>query len=591
MNDTTNEPTELGGPSETMTEQPTMIRILCGFGGLFLLTLGLATAYFAPMGRGLFSEGWGYLFTAVGCALLVFHAIRDADTEVRRVYGGLGALMLVLAVGLSIAPIKLAGMDEGVPGTLLVPWGALAGLLAALFLVNFARHETDAKLSSWVRMILATTGGLLAVLSVAMGLINPDTLPGSGSVLGLLALVYLICFVTVTDLSTGWPRYVPLGLGVLGGLAIVYAIGKAIFPIVLFEGPTALMSVGNTSGKFPIIGRVLVIVLSLSLLLALLWKSAPRWLRYSLAGTGVVFAALFTIGSFTTVGVVPPPAYFVPNGLILLFLGLAFTLTAIIVASDHPLAVLTRREVLGLAYSPIAYIVLFGAAFVGFVCHWFFYVDLVMGPTVPEPVLEGHYGLRLLGGVIAMFAVPVITMRCFSEEKKSGTLEMLFTAPVNEWPVVISKFLPAWIFFGLLYVPMMIYLLAMVVVGGSSFDQRPLLSYLLVLMVCGASFTSIGLFFSSLTRNQIAAAVMTFSAMMFMFIVGIISPVISQSIKGLSPSAASGLSVMMDRIGFYQLWGKALAGQLELAPVVFHASVAVFFLFATTKVLEARKWN
>jgi ABC-2 type transport system permease protein len=110
-------------------------------------------------------------------------------------------------------------------------------------------------------------------------------------------------------------------------------------------------------------------------------------------------------------------------------------------------------------------------------------------------------------------------------------------------------------------------------------------------MVCGASFTSIGLFFSSLTRNQIAAAVMTFSAMMFMFIVGILSPVISQSIKGLSPSAASGLSVLMDRIGFYQLWGKALAGQLELAPVVFHASVSVFFLFATTKVLEARKWN
>jgi hypothetical protein len=338
MNDSTNEPAEQGGPSETLTEQPTMIRILCGFGGLFLLTLGLATAYFAPMGRGLFSEGWGYLFTAVGCALLVFHAIRDADTEVRRVYGGLGALMLVLAVGLSIAPVKLAGMDEGVPGTLLLPWGSLAGLLAALFLVNFARHETTANLSSWVRMLLATTGGLLAVLSVALGLINPDTLPGTGSVLGMLSLVYLICFVTVTDLSTGWHRYVPLGLGVLGGLAIVYAIGKAVFPIVLFEGPTALMSAGNTSGKFPIIGRVLVILLSLSLLLALLWKSAPRWLRYSLAGTGVVFAALFLIGSFTTVGVIPPPAYFVPNGLILLFLGVAFTLTAIIVASDHPLA-------------------------------------------------------------------------------------------------------------------------------------------------------------------------------------------------------------------------------------------------------------
>ncbi len=591
MNQTTNEPAESGGPSETLTEQPTMIRILCGFGGLFLLTLGLATAYFAPMGRGLFSEGWGYLFTAVGCALLVFHAIRDSDTEVRRVYGGLGALMLVLAIGLSVAPVKLAGMDEGVSGVLLMPWGALAGLLSVLFLVNFARHETDVNLSAWVRLTLGAMGGLLAVLSVMLGLIKPDSLLGTGFVLGVLALVFLVSFFVVTDLSTGWARYLPLGLGTLGGIAVVYSIGKAIFPIVLFEGPTALMNAGNTTDKWAVIGRLIAIVISLSLLLALVLKQCPKWLRYSIAGTGVVFAGLFTLACFTTLGTIAPTPYFVPNGLILMFIGLAFVATSYVIVSDHPLAILTRREILGLAYSPIAYIVLFSAAIVGLLGHWLFYAGMTSGPVVPEPILLNHLGLHILACIMAVFAVPAITMRSFSEEKRSGTLEMLFTAPVNEWPVVLSKFLPAWLLFGLLFVPMMIYLMAMVVVGGSSFDQRPLLSYFLVVMVCGASFISVGLFFSSFTRNQIVAAVMTFAVMMFFFLIGILSGDISQTIKGLSPATASGLTAIMDRIGFYQLWMSSLRGQLELTPVVFHASVAVFFLFATTKVLEARKWN
>jgi ABC-2 type transport system permease protein len=585
-----NETVETSGPSDTRTEQPTMIRIVCGFGGLFLLTLGLATAYFAPQGRGLFSEGWGYLFTAVGCALLVFHAIRDNDTEVRRVYGGLGALLLVLAVGLSVAPIKLANMDEGQAGVLLLPWGALAGLLALLFLVNFARHETDANLSSWIRITLAATGGLLAVLCVGLGVLNPDTLPGTGVALGVLAIAYLVAFFTVTDLTTGWAKYIPLGFGVLGLLATAWAIGKGTFPIVLFEGPTALKGADNTYSRWAVVGRVLVILLCLVPVLALLWKSAPKWLRFSLAGTGLSFALLFNVATFTTIGTQPPTPYFVPNGLVLMFLGLAFTLTAVIVASDHPLAILTRREILGLAYSPIAYIVLFSASAVGALFHWWFY-GIVSTVIVPEPILMAHPGLGILGAILAVIAVPFITMRSFSEEKRSGALEMLFTAPVNEWPVVLSKFLPAWLLFGLLFLPMMIYLMAMVVVGGSSFDTRPLLSYFLVVLVCGASFISMGNFFSSFTRNQIAAAVMTFVVMMFFLLVDFLSQKISEVVKGLSPSAAAGLKAIMDRIGFNQLWGTALSGQLELGPVVFHASLAVFFLFATTKVLEARKWN
>ena len=76
-----------------------------------------------------------------------------------------------------------------------------------------------------------------------------------------------------------------------------------------------------------------------------------------------------------------------------------------------------------------------------------------------------------------MFFVPALTMRLLSEEKRSGTLEVLMTAPVNEISVVLGKFFAAWIFYMLLWLPVWLFLISLRYFGGEEFDYRPVLSF------------------------------------------------------------------------------------------------------------------
>jgi len=578
-------------PSAILPQQPTAIRIVCGFGGLFLLTLGCATAYFAPLGRGFFSVEWGYAFTAVGLSLLLFHAIRDGDTEVRRVYGLLGAIGLLVGIGLSLTPIKLTGMDVPKVGALLLPWGALSAMLGLLFLVNFARHETTGKYAAWVRLTLGGAGATFTLVGLGLGLIQPANMVGAGSVLTLLGLAYLIAGFCTTDTSTGWPALLAVGVGVVGLIVATIALGNSIFPTVLYSGPSGLKGANKKPEAWLILGRVVAIGVSLLPLYALRVKHWPKWLRWTLAGTGATFALLFLIGSFTSIGLVAPANYFVPGGLLLMLLGLLLSGTGWLAVSDHPFAVLTRREVAGLVYTPIAYIVVFASTLVAGLSQWMFFGGLQDNAVIAEPLLANHPGFEILAAIVSLFAVPAITMRSFSEERKSGTLEVLFTAPVDEWPVVLSKFLPALGLYLMLFVPPSLCMLAMVAIGGVSFDYQPLLTYYLTVLLCGCSFVAIGLFVSSFTRDQIIAALLTFSVMLFLFLVSFFGPKLSQNITSLPPATTAALSAVLDRLGYLGSWMVALKGQLELNRVVFQLSLAVFFLFATTKVLEARKWS
>src|SRR5262249_32277174 len=113
--------------------------------------------------------------------------------------------------------------------------------------------------------------------------------------------------------------------------------------------------------------------------------------------------------------------------------------------------------------------------------------------------------------IAVIFIVPVLTMRLLSEEKRSGTMEALLTAPVDEFAIVISKFVAALVPFLTLCLPWGLLLVGLRVTGGKAFDYQPMLSFFIALLVSGAGFISMGLFFSSLTRNQIASAVLTFA--------------------------------------------------------------------------------
>ena len=280
--------------------------------------------------------------------------------------------------------------------------------------------------------------------------------------------------------------------------------------------------------------------------------------------------------------VLAPPPFLVPYGLILGGLGVAFLAVSAAVVTDNQFVVLTRRELAAYFYSPIAYLVLFGMVVVTGVGYlWFLLAMVARGVAVPEPIVQDYQSLEIVSAFLVVFIVPALTMRLFSEEQRTGTLEVLLTAPVSDGTVVLSKFVACWLFFMACWVPAGLYLVALRVEGGTPFDYRPLLTYYLALGACAASFTAIGLFFSSVTRNQIVGAVLT-GSVMFLIVLCVL--------HGL-PDLPNGLRVVMAKFDVLQLWRESLAGQLPAQTVVFHLSLAAFFLFLTAKVLEVRKWS
>ena len=281
-----------------------------------------------------------------------------------------------------------------------------------------------------------------------------------------------------------------------------------------------------------------------------------------------------------------PAEYFLPYGLTLMVLGAAYAVASYLTCSDAPLAVLTRRELEAFFYSPMAYLLLFGFTVIAWASFFLFFSTLWDASQHNQPLVEPvvrFYVFSLLPAVAMMFVVPVLTMRLLSEEQRSGTLEVLLTAPVEEPTVVLSKFIAGLMMFLFTWIPFFLFLIAMAL-GGAPFDYRPLLSFALGLAITGAGMVAIGLFFSSLTRNQLVGAVLTFAVMLCL--------VAAYVVRSYFQESAPTLSAILKHISFLDSWRDTLDGKVTpTIGLVFYASCAVFFLFLTVKVLESRKWR
>jgi len=235
--------------------------------------------------------------------------------------------------------------------------------------------------------------------------------------------------------------------------------------------------------------------------------------------------------------------------------------------------------------SPIGYLVLGGMAMAQWGAYWDFLGTLSESRgALPEPIVR-FYFVALLTVFALVLEVPALTMRLIAEEKRTGSLEVLLTAPVNEAPIVLSKFLATWLFFLISWLPAGLFLVALRVEADTPFDYRPLLSFYVALAAQGAAFVAIGLFFSSMTRNQIVAAVLMFVVMVFFVACYLVKG--SPTAMGLPPFAQTALG----RMSFIHMWQESLAGQLPIRDVLVFSSLGVFFLFLSVKVLETRKWS
>ncbi|QSR88327.1 ABC transporter permease subunit [Methylacidiphilum caldifontis] len=244
------------------------------------------------------------------------------------------------------------------------------------------------------------------------------------------------------------------------------------------------------------------------------------------------------------------------------------------------LMTLLQREIKSFFVSPIAYILLFscslinGASFV----FWLNYMTInnIKEFTLLQACMNAFFFWFLL-----LVQIPVLTMRSFSEEYKLGTIEMILTAPVREWELVLSKFLGSVCFFSILWLPMILYLGVLRIVYGHSLGMSVgmiVLPFLMLLLI-GMFFISIGIFVSSLTKNQIVAAILSFA---FIFLIFSLSFLIYLGIAGQTREMISYLS-FLDQMDTFS------RGIFDSRPVVLLLSTTFLFLFLTERILEWRR--
>ena len=145
---------------------------------------------------------------------------------------------------------------------------------------------------------------------------------------------------------------------------------------------------------------------------------------------------------------------------------------------------------------------------------YFFYSDLIFFILFGGGVLTGLWQYWFLDlRLVTLLVLPLLTMRLFAEERKLGTIELLWTYPVRDIEIVFGKFLAAWIFFLVMLVP--------TAIGPASFyyhyqfDLAPLLAAYFGLALLGTAFVACGMFVSSLTENQVVSAMVTYGLLVF----------------------------------------------------------------------------
>lgn len=248
---------------------------------------------------------------------------------------------------------------------------------------------------------------------------------------------------------------------------------------------------------------------------------------------------------------------------------------------------IVRKEWKGYFASPIGYVVI---GMYAIVFGYFYTVGLswfvrqsMQGPQMGGggPMNINQQMIRyvfLNSTVIFLFVVPLITMRTYAEEKRSGTIELLMTSPVTDFQIVLGKFLGAMS----LYVAMLgitVVHMAVLFAYGNP-EWKPILSGYLGLVLLGGCFVSVGLFFSSLTKNQIVAGMFTFAVLLLLWVIDWVGTFTGPSLERIT----SYLSLTGHVEDF-------LRGILDSQHIVYYLSFITFGLFLTAKAVDSERWR
>lgn len=246
-----------------------------------------------------------------------------------------------------------------------------------------------------------------------------------------------------------------------------------------------------------------------------------------------------------------------------------------------------RKEIKSYFASPIAYLLMTVFALI---FGYFFYVataifvtrsfeSQMMGRGFPMDVNEWVIRPLLMNvSVIGLFLIPMVTMRLFAEEKRSGTIELLMTSPVRDLEVILGKWLAALALYAAILGISGLNLGFLFLYGNP--DWKPILVGYLGLLLQGGCLLAVGTFISTLTRNQIIAGGATFAACLLLWILDWVT----------SYETATWARVMsyLSVVTHFEPFAK---GVLDSKDVVFYLSVMFLGLFLTARSMEALRWR
>ena len=247
-----------------------------------------------------------------------------------------------------------------------------------------------------------------------------------------------------------------------------------------------------------------------------------------------------------------------------------------------------RKEMRLYFGSPVAYVVF---TFFLLIAGWFFsQIFLFYSDASMRSFMQPQFGQNLNitenvmrplftnMGVVLLFFIPMLTMRLFAEEKKSGTMELLLTYPVRDGEILVGKFLAAAALYVVLLALTLVY--PALVAYFTRVEWGPILTGYLGLVLMGGTFLAVGLLVSSLTENQIVAGFGTFGILLLFWVIG----------WG-AEFAGGTLRTVLQYLSVTEHIDTFSRGLIDTKDVVYHASAIALALFLSLRSLESKRWR
>jgi ABC-2 type transport system permease protein len=238
---------------------------------------------------------------------------------------------------------------------------------------------------------------------------------------------------------------------------------------------------------------------------------------------------------------------------------------------------IAKREIFSFFVSPIAYVVMTVWLLIFGVVFYVLALYVAQSPAAQTNLLTAFFGGTTLFYMPLLVFAPVMTMRLLAEERSSGTIEALLTAPVSEVSVVLGKYLAALTFWMVLWTPTLSYVWLVARGSEHAVDWGAIGATYFGLFLVGMFYMGVGLFMSAAARNQIVAAMLTFLVLGGLFIVGVFG----------YTNVPDEWRVVFEYLGLWKQMSTFAKGVVDTRFVVYDLSFAVLSVVLSVRVLQA----